>query len=200
MPIRRSAGNEIRQLIDALGGADDLAREAAVARLSVIGASAVDHLLREFPAASDPARAGILRALERLGDPRAVPIAREALQHPDESVQAAAIAVLRAFLSSTTPGVARDALDAVVAAALDTGRAAAARIAAFDALRDLPADVREPVRAKLAHDEHPAVRALVGSKGTGEAAADPRHGDEEGAWHDALEGRFPAALTFSGAR
>ena len=98
------------------------------------------------------------------------------------------------FSRSTTPDVARDALDAVVAAALDTGRAAAARIAAFDALRDLPADVREPVRAKLAHDEHPAVRALVGSsKGTGEAAADPRHGDEEGAWQDALEGRFPAA-------
>src|SRR4029079_5356466 len=123
VPIRPSASPEIRQLIDALGGADDVAREAAVATLAVIGARAVDHLLREFAAASEPARVGILRALERLADRRAVPVAREGLDHPSESVQAAAIGTLRAFLSSPAPATARDALDAGGAAARHRARA-----------------------------------------------------------------------------
>jgi len=190
VPIRPSASPEIRQLIDALGGADDVAREAAVARLAVIGARAVDHLLREFAAASEPARVGILRALERLGDPRAVPVAREGLDHPSESVQAAAIGTLRAFLSSPAPATARDALDAVVAAALDGARAATVRSAALDALRDLPAEVREPVRAMLAADGNPAVRAGAEPR---PAASQSRREDEEAAWRDGLDGRFGAA-------
>src|SRR4051794_34011247 len=111
MPIRPSASAEIRQLIDALGGADDVKRESAVARLSVIGARAVDHLLQDFPTATGRSRAGMLRAFEALADPRALPIARGALEDGAPSVQLAAIAAVRSFLTSPRPDVARDALD-----------------------------------------------------------------------------------------
>ena len=51
-----------------LGGADDTRREAAVARLAVIGARAAEHLLREFSsAAPGRARAGMLQALDASG-------------------------------------------------------------------------------------------------------------------------------------
>jgi hypothetical protein len=194
MPIRPSAGAEIRQLIEALGGADEVTRESAVARLAVIGARAVDHLLEEFPKADDAARAGILRALEALGDPRALPVARAALQDRSAPVQAAAIAAVRPFLSSSRSDVARDALDALMAVALDAQRAAPARIAAVDALRDLPADVGEPLRATLAADRDPAVRARAAAL-AGADAGTPRPGGpspDDAIWREAQEGRFTA--------
>src|SRR5687768_17268466 len=140
MPIRPSASAEIRQLIAALGAQDEVGREAAVARLAVLGERAVDHLLQEFPGATGRTRTGILRALEATADPRALPAARSALQDGSAAVQIAAIGTMRAFLASDRPDVARDALDAVVAIALDRGRAGVVRIAAYEALRDLPAD------------------------------------------------------------
>ena len=192
MPIRPSANKEIAQLLEALGGADDVQREAAVARLSVIGERAVERLIREFPAATDPGKVGILRAFEALGDSRALLVTRDALR-VDEAplVQTAAISTLRAFLSSPNHDTSRDALDTLMAVALDAGRPAGVRLAAFEALRDLPADLREPVRQKLSDDADPAVRAGVAS----EATLAGRVGDEV-IWRDAVEGRLtsPEAL------
>src|SRR6185436_7109234 len=124
---------ELRELIDALGGTDEIARESAVARLALMGARAAERLLQEFPAAPPRAQAGMLRALEAIGDARAVPIARGALADPSADTVTAAIGVLRAFLTSPRSDPARDALDAIVSTALDTARPAAARIAALDA-------------------------------------------------------------------
>lgn len=157
-----------------------MAREAAIARLSVIGARAVDPLLSEFASADARARAGILRALEALPDPRALPVARRALDDPEPEVRAAGVGAVRALLAA----VPRDALDALVSVALDGSRDALVRVAAFEALRDLPAEVRDPIRAKLAADRDPAVRAAA----AGRTAAAPDTDDE--AWRDALEGRF----------
>src|SRR6516164_7976267 len=100
MPIQRSAGAEIRPLIDALGGTDETKREAAVARLAVIGPRAVEHLLSQFPDGTGRSRAGILRALEALADPRALPAASSALQDVSPLVQAAAVGALRALLGT----------------------------------------------------------------------------------------------------
>ena len=161
---------ELRELIDALGGPDEVARESAVARLALMGARAAERLLQEFPSAPPRARTGMLRALEALGDARAVPIARGALADPSAETVSAAIGVLRAFLTSPRATAARDALDALVSTALDTARPAAARIAALDALRVLPADVREAVRKNLADDGDPDVRARAAPA----AAADRR--------------------------
>jgi hypothetical protein len=187
MPIQRSAGTEIRQLIDALGGNDDTRREAAVARLAVIGARAVEHLLQEFPGATDRARAGMLRALEALADPRALSTARGALQDGSPTVQTAAIGALRALMGSGRAAAERDAFDALVAVALDRGRIAPIRLAAWDALRGVAENAREPVRRALAVDPDPDVRACT-------AAAPARAGAPgDDIWRDATEGRLPAS-------
>jgi hypothetical protein len=192
MPIRPSSSAEIRRLIDALGAEEEVARESAVARLAVIGPRAIEHLLQEFPAAAPRLRAGMLRAFEASGDPRALPLARGALADASPENVTAAIGVLRAFLNSPHPTVARDALDAVVAAALDQARPAESRLAALDALRVLPAGVREAVRKNLAEDADPSVRARAAAEGPrpfGPAAVQ----DVEAVWREAVDGTLPAS-------
>jgi hypothetical protein len=187
MPIQRSAGAEIRQLIDALGGSDDTRREGAIARLAVIGPRAVEHLLQEFPGATGRARAGMLRALEALADPRSLPTARGALTDGSATVQSAAVGALRALLGSGRAATERDAFDALVAVALDRGRIAAVRLAAWDALGAVTEEAREPVRCALAADADPEIRA--GTASAGELPAPSR----SAVWQDAAEGRLPAS-------
>src|SRR5947209_3644741 len=133
MPIKPPPGAEIRNLIAALGREDAVARESAVARLTLVAPRAVDALVRAYGPASDRARAGILRALERAPSPRVLPIAREALDAADADAQQAAIAVLRALTASEHAQAARDALDALVAVALDDARPPSVREAAREA-------------------------------------------------------------------
>src|SRR4051812_3795566 len=122
MPIQRSAGAEIRQLIEALGGPDETSAASAVARLAVIGPRAVEHLLHEFPTATGRVRAGILHAFELIADARVLPAARAALKDGSAAVQIAAIGTLRALLASDNTAAARDAFDAIVAVTLDRQR------------------------------------------------------------------------------
>lgn len=183
MPIQRSAGAEIRQLIEALGDANDTNRESAIARLAVIGPRAVEHLLQEFPTTTGVVRAGVLRAMERLADARALPPARAALGDASVSVQTSAVGVLRALLTSEKAAVSRDAFDALVAVALDRQRAAAVRLAAWEAIREAAGDAREAVQQALAGDPDPDVRSR--------ATATPNA--KEDVWRDATEGRLPAS-------
>lgn len=192
MPIRPSSSADVRQLIEALGGTDEVKRESAVARLAVIGPRAAEHLLQHYPSSPAAARAGMLRAFEAIGDARALPIARAALSDASAETVIAAIGVLRGFLTSPQAGHARDALDAIVATALDSARPAASRLAALDALRVLPPDVREAVRKNLSEDKDPDVRARAASsmpRGTGQSA--PR--DDEAMWREAVAGRLPGS-------
>ena len=191
MAIRPSSSADIRQLIEALGGTDEVTRESAVARLGVIGPRAVERLLHEYTAAPPRLQSGILRAFEAVADPKTLPIARAAVASEHPEIAAAAVGVLRAFLTSPAPGVAHDALDAVVALALDTTRPAAARVAALDALRVLPADVREAVRKNLADDRDPDVRARTVPAAPRVAGSASQRDDA--AWLDAVEGRLPAS-------
>jgi hypothetical protein len=191
VPTRPSSSAEIRQLIDALAGADEVTRESAVARLAVIGARAAERLLQEFPTAPPGARAGMLRALEALGDARALSPARAALADSSAETAAAAVGVLRGFLNAPQSALARDALDAVVALALDRSRPAGARLAALDALRVLPDDVREAVRKNLADDADPEVRARAAPAAARSAARAP--GLDDAGWLEAVEGRLPAS-------
>jgi hypothetical protein len=189
MPIRPSSSAEIRQLIDALGGTDDVRREAAVARLAVIGPRAVEHLLQEYPTATtERTRAGMLRALEASGDPRVVPLARASLDDPSSSSEIvnAAIGVLRAFVGATQPAVARGALDALVMVALDHARPAELRTAVLDAMGDLPASVLEPMQQTLARDPNVVVRERLASR-----PAQP--GQPALVWRDAIQGRLPSS-------
>ena len=184
MTIRLSSSAEVRQLIAALGADDEVARESAVARLAVFGERAVEHLIQEFPEATGRARAAMLRALEGAADPRGLPLAQTALEDGSAAVQIAAIGAVRALLTSPRPEVSRQALDALVTVALDRSRIAMVRIAAYEALRDLPADVRDPIRKLLSADPDPDVSSRTG-------ASPPRQ--EDSAWRDAVAGRLPAS-------
>jgi hypothetical protein len=187
MPIRPSAAAEIRQLVDALGAAD-VKREAAIARLAVIGPRAVEHLLRVYPTTTDPqTRIGMLRALEAAADPRVGALAAATLSDSSPALVAAAIGVLRSLVSSSESRISRDALDALVAVVVDRSRPADQRLAAFDALGDLPSSTLDPIRRTLADDPDPQLRAH-----SGRSAVEPAVG-VDAVWREALEGRLPAS-------
>jgi hypothetical protein len=186
MPIRPPAGTEIRQLIRGLADTNSVTRESALARLAVIGSRAIEQLLREYPEAGPDLRPGILRALETAADPRALPIARDALNAASSEGRLAAVGVLRGLLKSTRGETSTGALDALVAAALDPDRSATVRLAAMEALREAPEDVREPIRVRLAADANPDVRSRA-------AARPPDAADDRDVWNAAVAGRLPGA-------
>jgi hypothetical protein len=181
--IKASASTEIRTLVSALGGDDEVKRESAIARLAVIGARAVDALGRTYDGSDRAAKIAILRTLESIADGRTVAIARRALAEGGD-VAIAATAALRALLDSPHGPTGTDALDALVATALDPQSDRRLRLAAFDALRDMPEDVRTRVGDALAADPDPRLKSSVLELPRDAAAADS-------IWHDALEGRLP---------
>lgn len=183
MVIKASASSEIRLLVEALSGADDVRRDAAAARLSVIGARAVEQLLAAYARAQSPqVRATILLVLEPIGDPRSLEPARIALRKEDAEVAIAAAQVLRALLDAPEPGVASGALDALVTLALDSKAPLAVRRAAYDTLRDLPEDVRAGVAGVLGPDA---------DWETTDAAPESPKQAVKSAWTAALDGRLP---------
>lgn len=187
MVIKASASAEIRTLVEALDADDDVHREAAIARLGIIGARAVDRLTDVYAnTASRATRLAILRALEGIGDHRSAPLARQALGEGGD-VAVAATGILRALLSSTNPTVAAAALDTLVATTLDRRQDRRLRLAAFDALHELPDDVRTRVAAALHADPDGGlndVSSVITTAGNEAARA-------EAVWKDALEGRLP---------
>ncbi len=184
MVIKASSANEIRTLVSALTGDDEVRREAAIARLAVIGGRAVDALRRAYEGASDRAtKVAVLRALESIGDGRTVAIARGALAEGGD-VAIAATSALRPLLDSPHGPTGTDALDALVGAALDPLADRRVRLAALDALHDMPDGVRARVAEALAADPDPRVKSRALELPADAAAA-------ESIWQDALEGRLP---------
>jgi hypothetical protein len=184
MVIKASAASEVRTLVEALEGDDDVYREAAIARLAVIGSRAVEKLTAAYAGTSDRvARLAMLRALEAIGDHRSGSLARQAIKEGG-GVAVAAAGVLRALLPSRHEAAATAALDTLVAVALDRQAEHRLRLAAFEALQDMPGDVRVRVGQALAADPDGALR-------TGAKAADRDAAEAEAAWNDALEGRLP---------
>ena len=184
MPIKASSSAEVRQLVDALGVSDDVRREAAIARLAVIGPRAVDALLNAYAATSDrDMRIAILRALESSGDRRTIAIAREAIVLGGELAGAAA-AALRGFIDSPHEATATEALDILVTTVLDTSAERVVRMAAFDALHAMPEGVRARIREALATDPDPHMKARALDSSSNIAMADAL-------WQDALDGKLP---------
>lgn len=170
MVIRASAAAEIRPLIDALAADDPIRREAAIARLAIIGGRAVDRLITAYRTATHAgARIAVLRALEAIGDHRMLDVARTALTRGgDEAIAGAA--ALRALLDSPHSPAAADSLDALMGVALDTRADRRLRLAAIDGLQAMP----EPVKGRIA--------AALANRGP-VLPVDP--------WPDALEGKLP---------
>jgi hypothetical protein len=167
---------DLRSLVDALASDDEVTREAAIARLAVIGARATDRLIGAFGATTKvTVRVGILRAIERMADARALPLACSAL-HQDADVAVAAAAALKPFLDYVEASVSATALDALVDAVLDGSRNRRVRLAAHGALRDIPADLLAKITEALA---------------TSDTRQRRRVGYDEAVLEDAAEGRLP---------
>jgi hypothetical protein len=173
MSIKPSGVSEIRALIESLGAADEVKREAAIARLAVIGSRAADRLMAAFdaPDTTRATKAGILRVIEALGDARAIPLARRALQEGGD-VAVAAAGALRPLLGSAGADVAAESLDLLMTVMLDGNVDRRVRAAAFEALQDV-AEVRERLGQVLV--DPPDARTV------------------DAVWRDAIEGRLPDA-------
>ncbi len=178
MVIKASAAAGVRALVLDLASPDDVRREAAIARIAVIGDRAVPHILSAYRASRDRvARTAMLRALEPIADPRTGAVAREALAEGGD-VAVAAAGVLRGLLTSAEGTKSSEALDALMSVLLNGAADRRARLAALEALETVP-EVRDRVAAAIGRDER-----LVD-------IAKTRADDADALWTDALEGRLP---------
>lgn len=158
MAIRSSAAKAVDALITDLSSERAVVREAALARLTVIGARAVVHLaeLAARPSASPAGRIAALRALEAIGDARAIDVAARTLDDSDKTIAVAAAGLLQRFLTGARGA---DVTDALTSKALDRGAPDAVRLAALVALEDLGSAALEPLWKALAADSSRSVRA-----------------------------------------
>jgi hypothetical protein len=184
MVIKASASAEIRQLVAALGEDDDVRREAAIARLAIIGPRAVDALRKAYTGTTTrDTRIAVLRALEPLTDRRTIPIAAEAIRAGGDLARSA-VAALRTLLDSSQEPASTESLEVLVAAALDVTLDRNARLAAVDALQGMPEGVRARISEALRTDPDASVKQRAGSLDQEAAAADA-------VWQDALAGHLP---------
>jgi hypothetical protein len=174
---RANRPGEIGALVSELASPDAVRREAAVARLAVIGRRSVERLLAEYPGSNRETRSAILRALERIGDDRAVTLAASAL-HDGGDVAVAAAGVLQVLLESKS-GASPAALDALMTTALDGAAEQRVRLAAFEALQSLPD--RELQR----------VRAAFGDEAGANPASPSADSKADALWNDATDGHLP---------
>jgi hypothetical protein len=173
MSIRASSSKQIASLVADLASESAVTREAAVARLTVIGARAVERLLALTAAdANVPARAAAWRALEAIGDARALEpaLARLADPHVDAGEGVAAVEFVRLFLRGKQSAAAVDRLTAL---ALAGSAPAPLRVAALRALRTLDAATIAPVLASLANDPDDVLRAEASADAAPSREDDP---------------------------
>ena len=174
MAIRASSSKQIDALVAGLGGSA-VARETAVARLTLLGERAVERLIvaAMSPGHAD-ARAAAWRALEGIGDARALEPALAALAARDlePAVGVSAAGVARAHLRGPRGAAAVDRLAGVL---LDRTRAETLRLAALRALRELDPATIAPILASLAGDPNQVVRTEAGlsDRGAPRGAGDP---------------------------
>jgi len=172
LAIKVSSSKLIESLVAALASDRAAAREAAVARLTLVGPRAVERLtaLAASADATAASRGAALRTLEAIGDPRALKPALAILSDraSEPAVAIAAAAVARVFLTGRQGAA---ALDRLTSTALDRTGPDAVRLAALRALRDLEPKTIAPLLASLASDPSAAIRAEAAPKRKGGTAA-----------------------------
>jgi HEAT repeat protein len=163
--IRRSSAPEIDGLIAELAADNPVRREAAVARLTVIGARAIDRLVAVVDSrAATSARVAALRILAGIANVRGLDAALGAARDPDPAVASAALSTAQAFLHGVRG---TDVVDKLTHAVVDTSRPRQVRLAAMDALSELKASTLKPLWKALADDPDPDVRARAQSAESG---------------------------------
>jgi hypothetical protein len=141
--MRRPSG-DIDRLIADLQCSDSIRRDAAVARLRILGPRALPRLIDLVaPHESASVRALALDALEGLDDVRVIDVAFDALRDGDVDVVIAALGVLRRWVAEETG---TRLLDAISAITVDRSRDPRVRVAALAALSELPEHLVRPIR------------------------------------------------------
>ena len=167
MTIKASSSKQIDALIANLSAENAVTRETAVARLTLLGARAVERLIATAgSAAPSSARAAAWRALEGIGDSRALEPALTALASRDlaPEIGAGAAGVARVHLRGSHGAA---ALDRLAAALLDRTRHETVRLAALRALRELEPATIAPILTSLANDPNGLIRLEAGLSGGG---------------------------------
>jgi hypothetical protein len=170
--IKRSSAHEIDRLVSELSAERADVRDAAVARLTIFGARAVERLAAVVAStASRATRLAALGALDAIGDPRGRKTVFTALAGEDAVVAVAAAAVARGYLHGPHGD---EALDCLTHTALDRSRTGAVRAAAVDALRQLDAATIAPLVDALRADGDAAVRTAAAAA-SGRTRASTQH-------------------------
>ncbi|MBI3263225.1 MAG: hypothetical protein HYZ58_08740 [Acidobacteria bacterium] len=155
--IRKSAAREVEAALLDLESKDEVRVETAIARLSIIGPRAAPHLLDYLKrAVPSRAKAAALRALEGCRDPAALRQALVFLDSSDATISVGAIGVARTLLATDSSS---SALDRLTQATVDRSRPVVVRLAALDALADLPLRTLNPLLKTLQLDESAPLRA-----------------------------------------
>ncbi|MGE0704837.1 MAG: HEAT repeat domain-containing protein [Vicinamibacterales bacterium] len=160
MTIKASSGRQVDRLIADLKSDRAVVRDAAVARLAVIGTRAVERLARLALDSTAPsaARVSAVRALEGIEDPRKLETGSILVNEGDVTVAIAAVALLRPALTGPH-GV--GLVDCLTTVALDRARSEQLREAAIRALADLEPRTIAPLLTALASDENDLVRSTA---------------------------------------
>ena len=140
----RRPSSDIDRLIADLHSPDSIRRDAAVARLRILGNRALPRLT-DLVASHESAsvRALALDALEGIDDVRVIDAAFDRLRDGDIDVVIAALGVLRRWVAEETG---TRLLDAITAITVDRTRDARVRVAALAALSELPEHLVRPIR------------------------------------------------------
>jgi len=134
MPIKAAPTVEVRTLIDALGADEVARREAAIARLIIIGSRALERLSTAYDSTQDRGkRLAILRVFEASDDERALAVAKRAIREGGD-VAVAGVAVLRELVGGGAGSTHADALEALLALSIDPTRERRVRAAAAHAV------------------------------------------------------------------
>jgi HEAT repeat protein len=200
MVINASSGTAVDTLIADLRSPHTVTRDAAVARLTVIGGRAVQKLLDMTvdAAVESTARLAAFRALEAIADLRALEPALTAIDDTEATIAVAAIDLARVFLR-TARGVL--VLDRLTAVALDRHRPTDVRVAALTALGDLDPLTVQPVIAQLRQDPDAAVAAAATAPSASQAkdggSVEGRIGASPDEWPDEPEALRRAIVSAS---
>ena len=140
----RRPSSDIDRLIADLHASDSIRRDAAVARLRILGNRALPRLF-DLVASHESAvvRALALDVIEGIDDVRVIDVAFEALRDGDIEIVIAALGVLRRWVAEETG---TRLLDAITAITVDRSRDARVRVAALAALSELPEHLMRPIR------------------------------------------------------
>jgi hypothetical protein len=140
----RRTSTDLDRLIADLESTDSIRRDAAVARLRILGRRALPRLIDILAAhQSAHVRALALNALEGVDDVRVIDATVGALGDGNVEVVIAALGVLRGWVAEETG---TRLLDAITTIAVDRSRDARVRVAALAALSELPEHLVRPIR------------------------------------------------------